>query len=88
MLKKQEEKMKAYRVIIQSMSKQERENPEIVSGGRIARVAKGSGKTENEVRELLNQYSQTKKMVKSLGGMKGLQRGEFKKLAQQFGLKV
>ena len=88
MLKKQEEKMKAYRVIIQSMSKQERENPEIVSGGRIARVAKGSGKTENEVRELLNQYSQTKKMVRSLGGMKGLQRGEFKKLAQQFGLKV
>ena len=87
-LKKQEEKMKSYRVIIQSMSKQERENPEIVSSTRITRIAKGSGKSENEVRELINQYNQTKKMVRSLGGMKGLQRGEFKKLAQQFGFKM
>jgi len=88
LLKKQEEKMKSYRVIIQSMTKQERENPEIVSNTRMARIAKGSGKTENEVRELINQYNQTKKMVRSLGGMKGLQRGEFKKLVQQFGFKL
>lgn len=88
MLKKQEDKMKSYRVIIQSMTKQERETPDTVTATRIKRIAKGSGKTENEVRELLNQYNQTKKMVKSFGGMKGLQRGEFKKLAQQFGLKL
>lgn len=87
-LKKQEEKMKAYRVIIQSMNKLERENPDIITGTRIIRIAKGAGKSENEVRELINQYNQTKKMVKSFGGMKGLQRGEFKKLAQQFGLKM
>ncbi|MEM7824757.1 MAG: signal recognition particle receptor subunit alpha [Candidatus Aenigmatarchaeota archaeon] len=88
MLKKQEEKLKSYRVIIQSMRKQERENPEIVSATRIKRISKGSGKSEAEVRELLNQYNQTKKMIKALGGLKGLQRGEFKKLAQQFGLKL
>lgn len=88
MLKKQEEKMKVYRIIIQSMTKQERENPDIVSGNRIKRIAKGSGRTENEIRELINQYNQTKKMVRSFGGMKGLQRGEFKKLAQQFGFKM
>lgn len=88
MLKKQEEKMKTYKIIIQSMTKKERENPEIVSSTRMTRIAKGSGKSENEIRELLNQYNQTKKMVKSFGGLKGLQRGEFKKLAQQFGLKM
>ncbi len=88
MLKKQEDKMKSYKVIIQSMTKQERETPDTVTATRIKRIAKGSGKTENEVRELLNQYNQTKKMVRSFGGMKGLQRGEFKKLAQQFGLKL
>lgn len=88
MLKRQEEKMKSYKVIIQSMTKQERENPEVVSGTRMRRIAKGSGKSENEVRELINQYNQTKKMVRSLGGMKGLQRGEFKKVAQQFGFKI
>lgn len=87
-LKKQEEKMKTYKIIIQSMTKKERENPEIVSSTRMTRIAKGSGKNENEVRELINQYNQTKKMVRSLGGMKGLQRGEFKKLAQQFGFKM
>ncbi len=88
LLKKQEEKMKIYKIIIQSMTKKERENPEIVSSTRIPRIAKGSGKSENDVRELINQYNQTKKMVKSFGGMKGLQRGEFKKMAQQFGLKM
>ena len=70
------------------MTKKERETPDIVSSARITRIAKGSGKTENEVRELINQYNQTKKIVKSFGGMKGLQRGEFKKLAQQFGMKM
>lgn len=88
LLKKQEEKMKTYRIIIQSMTKKERETPEIVTATRIKRIAKGSGKSENEIRELINQYNQTKKMVRSFGGMKGLQRGEFKKLAQQFGLKM
>lgn len=87
-LKKQEEKMKSYKIIIQSMTKGERETPDVISAGRIKRISKGSGKSENEVRELINQYNQTKKMVRSLGGMKGLQRGEFKKLAQQFGFKL
>ncbi|MBI2545409.1 MAG: signal recognition particle protein [Candidatus Aenigmarchaeota archaeon] len=88
LLKKQEEKMKAYKIIIRSMTKNERENPDSITQDRIKRISKGSGRTENEVRELLNQYNQTKKMMKQLGGMKGLQRGEFKKLAQQFGMKI
>lgn len=87
-LEKQEEKMKSYRYIIQSMTPQERENPEIISGSRIKRIAKGSGRSESEVRELLTQYNQMKKIIKQLGGMKGLQRGELKKLAQQFGFKL
>ncbi len=88
LLKKQEEKMKIYKVLIQSMTKKEKENPELISGNRIVRIAKGSGRNELEIRELLNQYNQTRKMIRSLGGMKGLQRGEFKKLADQFGMKM
>ncbi|MBI2542757.1 MAG: signal recognition particle protein [Candidatus Aenigmarchaeota archaeon] len=88
MLEKQEEKMKIYKTLIQSMTKEERENVDIINSSRIARIAKGSGKNETQVRELLNQYNQTKKMIKSFGGMKGLQRGEFKKLADQFGFKA
>jgi signal recognition particle subunit SRP54 len=83
----QEEKMKSYKYIIQSMIKQEKENPEIINASRIKRIAKGSGRPESEVRELLDQYEKMKKLMKSLGGMKGLQRGALKNLAKQFGFK-
>ena len=85
MLTKQEEKLKGFKYIIQSMSKDERQYPDLINSKRIARIAKGSGRTEAEVRELINQYNQMKKMMKSLGGMKGLQRGALKNLGKQFG---
>lgn len=88
MMEKQEEKLKNFGIIIQSMTPKEKEDPVIITGPRIKRIAKGSGKTEAEVRELLNQYNQMKKMLKQFGGMKGLQRGEMKKLAKQFGLNL
>jgi len=87
MLEAQESKMKNFRVIIQSMTKQERENPSTINQSRIKRIAKGSGRTEAEVRELLNQYENAKKLMKSMGGAAGLQRGQFKNLAKQFGFK-
>ncbi len=86
LLEKQEEKLKHYRNIIQSMTKEERENPEIISLSRIKRIAKGSGRSESEVRELLDQYSKMKKLIKGLGGKAGLQRGILKNLAK-FGFK-
>ncbi len=88
MMEKQEQKMKNYRYIIQSMTKDEREFPDIITSNRIKRIAKGSGKTEADVRELLNQYQQMKKLMKSMGGLKGLQRGQMKNLAKQFGFKI
>lgn len=83
----QDEKMKRYKYIIQSMSKQEKENPEIISSSRIKRISKGSGRPELEVRELLQEYNKVKKMMKMLGGKKGLERGQLKQLAKQFGLR-
>jgi len=82
----QEEKLKHYKFIMQSMTKQEKENPDMINPPRIKRIAKGSGRSESEVRELLDQYNKMKKLMKSFGGMKGLQRGAFKNLAKQFGL--
>lgn len=84
----QEEKMKHFKHIMQSMTKQEKENPDIISTSRIKRIAKGSGRPESEVRELLDQYEKMKKVMKSLGGMKGLQRGALKDLAKRFGFKL
>ncbi|MBI4009579.1 MAG: signal recognition particle protein [Candidatus Aenigmarchaeota archaeon] len=87
MLEKQEGKLKSFKIIIQSMTKEEREYPEIINNKRIARIAKGSGRSEADVRELLTQYNQMKKLFKSMGGMKGLQRGALKNISKQFGFK-
>jgi signal recognition particle subunit SRP54 len=88
LMEKQEEKMKHYKHIMQSMTKGEKETPEIISVPRIKRIAKGSGRPESEVRELLQQYEQMKKMMKMLGGKAGLERGALGKLAKQLGLKL
>jgi len=82
-LGKQEEKMKKWKYVIESMTKKEKEDPEIIDTSRVARIAKGSGTQESEVRELMKQYKQTKKMIKMIspGSMK---RGSMSKLAKKF----
>lgn len=61
-----EEKMDAWRVMIQSMTREEVEEPKIIDSSRARRIARGSGRTEKEVKELVNQYTMMKKMMKSL----------------------
>ena len=60
-----EDALKRWRVIIQSMTQKEREKPKILSSSRIRRVARGSGTSEKEVKELLTQYNNMKKMMKT-----------------------
>jgi len=50
--------------IIQSMTPEERRNPQIINANRRKRIAKGSGSTVNAVNKLLKQHAQTKKMMK------------------------
>lgn len=61
-----EDRFKKWPVIIQSMTPEEREKPKIFTASRIRRVARGSGTSEKEVKELLKQYSMMKKMMKTL----------------------
>ena len=68
LLQVQESKLKKWKFILQSMTKKELEDPEIISSSRIERIAKGSGTTSREVRELLKQYKQSKKMMKLMKG--------------------
>ena len=72
--------------MIESMTKDERNYPDLITSSRIKRIARGSGKSEADVRELLNQYNAMKKMMRQLGGKAGMQRGQMKQLAKQFGL--
>jgi len=66
MMEMAEDRLKKWKVIIESMTPQERENPKVFSSSRVKRVARGSGTNEKEVKELLKQYSMMKKMMKTL----------------------
>ena len=61
-----EKRLDSWRVIIQSMTKEEVEDPKLVDSSRARRIARGSGRTEKEVKELISQYFMMKKMMKSM----------------------
>ncbi len=70
--------------MITSMTKKERQNPDIINGSRKKRIAAGSGTTPaeinaflkqfNQMKMLMKQFSNPKKMKKAFGGFKGLMR--------------
>jgi signal recognition particle subunit SRP54 len=65
--------------IIDSMTPKERNNHMLINGSRRRRIAMGSGTTVQEVNQLLKQYGQAKKMMKSFsGGMLGKKLGKMK----------
>ncbi len=68
MLEVQGDKLKKWKFAMQSMTKKELEDPDILTSDRIERIAKGSGLTIGEVKELIKQYKQSKKMMKKMKG--------------------
>ncbi|MEM0384864.1 MAG: signal recognition particle receptor subunit alpha [Nitrososphaeria archaeon] len=63
-----EDKIEKWRFIIQSMTKEERRDPEIINSSRIKRIARGAGVEEKEVKEMLKQYNNMKLMMKKTKG--------------------
>lgn len=61
--------------IIQSMTVQERQNPQVINGTRRKRIAAGSGTTVQDINKLMKQFEQMQKMMKSIG--KGGGMGKF-----------
>ncbi|MEX2706074.1 MAG: signal recognition particle protein Srp54 [Candidatus Freyrarchaeum guaymaensis] len=62
-----EDKMGYWKVMLQSMTKEELVNPKIIDRSRIIRIARGSGTQPKEVKELIDQYFVAKKMAKMMG---------------------
>ena len=54
--------------IIDSMTPKERENHMLINGSRRRRIAKGSGTSVEDVNNLLKQYTQARKMMKTFSG--------------------
>lgn len=67
-LQVQEEKLEKWKYAMNSMTREELEEPENIDAERIERISKGAGQSTNTVRDLLKQYKQSKKLVKMLKG--------------------
>jgi len=67
-LEKAEDRVKVYKSIIQSMTGIEKADPERINSSRLKRIARGSGRSEKDVRELLARYKQMKSLVKTSKG--------------------
>ncbi|WP_440952464.1 signal recognition particle protein Srp54 [Methanococcoides sp. FTZ1] len=77
-----EDKMKKYRILMDSMTEEELLNPRLIGSSRIKRISMGSGTNPDEVRELLKYH----KMMQN--AMKGLRGGKFnmQKMMKKFGM--
>ncbi len=75
-----QEKLMKFKVIISSMTKEERQNPSIIRHSRIRRIARGSGTSEKDVQELLRYYENMKTMFKRIGRNRKLRRALMKQL--------
>ncbi|MBL7841867.1 MAG: signal recognition particle protein [Cyclobacteriaceae bacterium] len=65
---------KPVEAIIRSMTKEERENPDLINGSRKDRIAKGSGTSVPQVNQLLKQFNDMRKMMKTMNKMGGAKR--------------
>jgi signal recognition particle subunit SRP54 len=81
MLDVQEEKLEKWKIAMQSMTKEELENPDEITSERIDRISKGSGIPTSTIRELIKQYRQSKKIVKMFKG----NQGDMSKMMKKFG---
>jgi signal recognition particle subunit SRP54 len=66
-----EDKLKTFKVMMDSMTKDERNEPKIIDGSRVKRIARGSGTTTAEVSELIKYHKMMQKMMKSMSSGRG-----------------
>ncbi|WP_226040030.1 signal recognition particle protein Srp54 [Natrinema sp. DC36] len=64
-----QDRMRAFSVIMDSMTDAEKEYPKAIGASQIKRIARGSGTSEEQVRELLQQYKMMERTIKQFQGM-------------------
>lgn len=75
-----QERLRKWRVIMDSMTKEELDDPKVIKSSRVLRIAKGSGTTPKDVRELLKQYNMSKKAIKGFMGNRKMRRQLMKQM--------
>ncbi len=80
-----QERMQDYKVIMDSMTDEEMENPRVVGASRMKRIARGSGKPEERIRELLEQHRMMDRALNQFQGMGDADMERMMKQMQQGG---
>ncbi|MFH1432472.1 MAG: signal recognition particle protein Srp54 [archaeon] len=78
LMDEQQDKMEKWKIIMDSMTKEEKKKPEVIDSSRIERIAAGAGVEPAEVKELMKNYKQVSKMMKRFKGGKAFKRGPLK----------
>jgi len=78
-----QEKLKRFKIIMDSMTEEEMENPQLIRASRVKRIARGSGMENKDVKELLKYYNMTKRMMKGFSSNRKMRKSLMKQL--QFG---
>lgn len=78
-LETQEEMMNKFSIIMDSMTEEEMQNPDIINSSRIERIAKGSGTDIEDVEKMITQFEQMRSMFSNING-----KSDIKKMADNF----
>ncbi len=79
-MEQSQERLRKFKVIMDSMTDEEMEEPKLIKSSRVVRIARGAGVEPSEVRDLLRQFNTSKKAVKGFMGNRKLR----KQLMKQF----
>ncbi|MHA1145426.1 MAG: signal recognition particle receptor subunit alpha [Candidatus Helarchaeota archaeon] len=71
-----EGQMDRMKYILESMTHKELEEPKVLNSSRIKRIARGSGTTEREIKDMLAQFNMMKKMIKKFGKDRRFRKGQ------------
>ena len=73
-------RLKKFKVILKSMTDEEKKDPKLIKASRVLRIARGSGTHPRDVKELLKHFNMSKKAVKGLAGNRKMRKQLMKQL--------
>jgi len=82
-LEESQERLRKFKIIMDSMTDEEMEDPKIVKASRINRIARGAGVETRDVRELIKQFNMSKKAVKGFMGNRKLRKQLMKQMSSE-----
>jgi len=75
-----QQRLQRFKIIMDSMTAQERENPDLIKASRIKRIARGAGVENRQVKEVIKYYNMTKKMMKGFSSNRKMRKNLMRQL--------